>query len=79
MKVILNFIFKASDSLLMLEMGSLDLHEKDDLKKIEKMQDTIINWNINKTYDNNNNCQTFCNEILQCLEFSQKFKGQLSK
>jgi hypothetical protein len=64
---------------MVLEMGVLDLTDDNDLIKIDKIVDIILNWNINKYYDRNkNSCQVFCSEILNTLEFPLNFKGQLS-
>jgi hypothetical protein len=62
-------------------MGILNLKEKSDLKKLDKVQEIIVNWNVTKTYNRtDNSCQIFCGDILEALEFSPKqFKGQLSK
>jgi hypothetical protein len=66
---------------MVLDMGVLDFDEKDDLNKIDKVQDIIIKYNTTKIYNRtNNSCQVFCKEILDALDLSpNKFKGQLSK
>jgi hypothetical protein len=73
--------FEASDSLMVLDMGVLDLNEKEHLQKLDKVQDIIIKWNVTKKYNRSDcSCQEFCSEILDTLEYSPKqFKGQLSK
>jgi hypothetical protein len=65
---------------MVLEMGVLDLSEKEDLDKLDKVVDIVLNWNTNYIYDRKKyNCQLFCSEILEALDLSLKtFKGQLS-
>jgi hypothetical protein len=60
--------FESYDSFLVLDMGELDLTESYDIEKLDKVKDIIIDWNVNKEYNQTeNNCQNFCNEILEAL------------
>jgi hypothetical protein len=71
--------FDSNETLLALDIDEIDLNDKEEVEKINKVKKVILMYNTQKQYSTKNcNCQHFCDDILKAMNMEIKFSGQIS-